>query len=76
MRIRLKENHHPSYVESRKLPIHILPMVVAKINKMIQQGTLEKATQGRSNWTSLIVVIRKPDEDLKWEDYKMGRINK
>ena len=28
--IRLKENHPPSYVEFRKLPIHILPIAVAK----------------------------------------------
>ena len=28
--IRLMENHHPSYVESKKLPIYILPMVVTK----------------------------------------------
>ena len=28
--ISLKKNHHPRYLESRKLPIHILPMVVAE----------------------------------------------
>ena len=26
----LKENHHPSYMESRKLLIPILPMIVAE----------------------------------------------
>ena len=28
--IRLKENYHPSYVETGKILIHILPMVEAK----------------------------------------------
>ena len=30
MSIRLKENHHPSSVESRKYPIHIQPVVVTE----------------------------------------------
>lgn len=47
--IRLKENYHPKYVESRKVPIHIPALVVAKLNKMIQQGELERVTQGGSN---------------------------
>ena len=42
----------------RKLPIHILPMVVAKFQKLIPRGILEKAPQTGSNWASLIVAIR------------------
>ena len=42
--IHLNENYHQSYVGFRKLPIHILPMVVAKFKKkMIQKAILDKA---------------------------------
>ena len=71
--IRLKENHHPTYFESRRLPVHILPAVVAKLKKMIEQGILEKAPQGGSNWASPIVAIKKTDGDLRiCGDYKIG----
>ena len=38
--IYLKENKHPIYFESQKMSIHILPMVVAKLKKMVEQGLL------------------------------------
>ena len=47
--IKLKENSHSSYFESCKLPIHILPLVVAKLKTMVEQGILE--------YFPLVVVI-------------------
>lgn len=46
--IRQKENNHTIYFDSRKIPIHILAMVVTKLKKMVKQGILEKVTLG--NW--------------------------
>ena len=60
----LKKNHHPSYVKSRKLPILILPMVAAKKNNDTTRDS-RKAPQGSSNWSSLIVAIRKLDGDSR-----------
>ena len=57
--IRLKENHRQSYVESRKLPIHILPILVDKFKKN------DTAKNTRKNLFSPIIAIRKPDEDLR-----------
>lgn len=38
---------------------------------MIQQGILERVTQGGRNWAS--PVVKKPDEDLRiCDDYKIG----
>ena len=31
--IRLKENYHPRYIVARRLPIHILRIVVSKLKK-------------------------------------------
>ena len=58
--VRLKENNHPRYIQARRLPIHILPIVVSK-QKMIQQGISETITHGGSDWTSPIVTIKKTD---------------
>ena len=34
----LKENNHLIYFVSQKIPIHILPMVMVKLKKMVKQG--------------------------------------
>ena len=47
--IRLKENYYLRYIQIRRLPTHILPIVVLKLKKMIQQGILEKVTHGGSD---------------------------
>lgn len=47
MNVRLKENNQPVYFHSRKLPVHLLPVIPAKLNKMSQQGILEKTLPGR-----------------------------
>ena len=36
--IRLKENYHPRYIQERRLPIHILPIVVPKVKKNHSAG--------------------------------------
>ena len=46
---RLKENYHPSYIQARRLPIHILPIVLSKIEKRIQPDILEKVTHEGSD---------------------------
>ena len=71
--IHLKENYHPRYIQARWLPLQILPIVVSKLKKMIQQGILEKVTHGGSDWASPIVTIKKTDEDNRiCGDYKTG----
>ena len=40
--IHLKENPHPRYIQTRRLSIHNLPIVVSKLKKIFQQGILEK----------------------------------
>ena len=71
--LRLKENVTLSYYEVRKLPVHLLPLVVAKLRKFIEQGLLEHVPPGSSKWASLIVVLRKSDGDIRiCGDYKIG----
>ena len=71
--IHLKVNYHPRYIQARRLSIHILPVVVSKLKKMIQQGILEKVTHRGSNWASPIVNIKKTDGDIKiCGDYKIS----
>ena len=69
--IKLKENVTP--YEARKLPVDLLPSKVAKLRKLIEQDLLEHVPTGGSKWTSLIVVLRKSDGDLRiCGDYKIG----
>ena len=71
--IHLKENYHPRYIQARQLPIYILPIVVSKLKKMIQEGILEKVTHGASDCVSPIVLIKKTDGDIRiCCDYKIG----
>ena len=63
----------PSYYEVRKLPVHLLPLVVAKLWKLIEQDLLEHVPPGSSKWASPIVVLRKSKGDICiCGDYKMG----
>ena len=72
-RLILKENARPSYFEARELPIHLKTKVIAKLNSMIDQGILERVPPGGSRWASPIVVVRKPDGDVRiCSDYKVG----
>nr|XP_047146105.1 uncharacterized protein K02A2.6-like [Hydra vulgaris] len=71
--ILLKNGVQPTYFESRPLPIHITPLVVDKLNGMIQQGLLQRVPPGGSRWASPLVVVRKTDGDLRiCADYKIG----
>nr|XP_012559948.1 uncharacterized protein K02A2.6-like [Hydra vulgaris] len=71
--ILLKNGIQPTYFESRPLPIHIRPLVVDKLNGMIQQGLLQRVPPGGSRWASPLVVVRKTDRDLRiCADYKIG----
>ena len=63
--IRLKENISPSYSESHRIPIQLLPLINVKLKKMVKQGILEHVPKGGSNWASPIVVLRKADGDLR-----------
>ena len=72
-RILLKDHARPSYFEARSVPIHLKPMVVQKLRKLIEEGVLEPVPPGGSRWASPIVVVRKPDGDLRiCSDYKVG----
>nr|XP_047142341.1 uncharacterized protein K02A2.6-like [Hydra vulgaris] len=71
--ILLKNGVQPTYFEARPLPIHIRPLVVDKLNGMIQQGLLQRVPPGGSRWASPLVVVRKTDGDLRiCADYKIG----
>ena len=51
----------------------MLPLVVAKLQKLIEQDLLEHDFSGGSKWTSPIVVLRKSDGDIRiCGDYKIG----
>ena len=71
--ILIKSGMQPSYFQSQPLPIHIQPLVIEKLNEMIQQGLLQRVPPGGSKWASLLVVVRKQDGDLRiYADYKIG----
>ena len=44
--LKLKENVAPSCYEAQKLPVHLLPLVVAKLQKLIEQDLLEHVLPG------------------------------
>ena len=46
----LKENVIPSYYEARKLPVPLLPLVVAKLRKLIEHDLLEDVPPGSMLW--------------------------
>jgi hypothetical protein len=72
-RLLLRESSKPCYFEARELPIHLKPKVIAKLHLMIAQGILERVPPGGSRWASPIVVVRKPDGDVRiCSDYKVG----
>jgi len=69
----LKSTARPSYFESRPVPIHIKPLVIRKLNLLINQGLLERVPPGGSEWASPLVVVRKDDGDIRiCGDYKLG----
>ena len=71
--LKLKENVSPSSYEARKIPVHLLPLVIAKLRKSIKEDLLEPAPPGGSKWASPIVVLKKKDGDLRiCGDYKIG----
>ena len=75
--LKLKENVTPSYYEAQKLPVHLLPLVVAKLWKFREQDLLEHVSPGGSKWVSLIVVLRKSDGNICiCGDYKIGANHK
>ena len=46
--LRLKENVTSSYYETQKLTVHLLPLVVVKLGKLIEQDLLEYVPLGVS----------------------------
>ena len=69
----LKKGVSSSYFEALQVSIYIRPLVIKKLNRMIDLGILEKVPSGGSPWTSPIVVVRRPDGDVHiCADYKVG----
>ena len=61
----LKENYHPSYIQARQLSIHVLPIVVSKLEKKNDSaGYFGKVTHRGSNWVSSVVAIKKTNGDI------------
>ena len=46
--IRLKENYHPKYIQARRLPIYILPIVVSKLKKKKKYDSVGYFGKGHS----------------------------
>ena len=55
--------------------VHLLPLVVAKLQKLIKQDLLEHVPLGGSKWASPIVVLRKSDGDICTRGYYKISIN-
>ena len=50
-----------------------MPLVVAKLQKLIQQNFLEYVPPGGKKWASPIIVLRKSDGDIRiYGDYEIG----
>ena len=62
--LKLKENVTPSYYEARKLPVHLLSLIVVKLRDLIEQNLLEHVTPTGSKWASPTVALRKSDGDI------------
>ena len=70
--LKLKENVTLLYYKARKLPVHLLPLVVAKLRKLIEPDLFEHVPLGGSKWKSLIVVLRNSEGDIRMcGDYKI-----
>ena len=72
--LKLKENVTPSYYEARKLLVHLLSLVVAKLRKLIKQELLEHVpTPAGRKWASSIVVLSQMETYIYiCVDYKIG----
>ena len=71
--ILLKDDVQPSYFEVRLVPIYLKPLVVTKLNNMIEKGIMECVLVGGSHWASPVLIVRKTDDGLRfYADYKVG----
>ena len=71
--LKLKENDTPCYSEARKLPVHLLSLVVAKLRKLTEKDLLELVPPRGNKWASPIVVLRKSDGDRRLcGEYEIG----
>lgn len=69
----LEESNQPMYFQTRKVPVCIIVLLLAKLKKILEQKILEKVKQGGRNWASPIVAIRKLNGDLRiCGDYKVN----
>ena len=53
--------------------LHLSPLVLTKLRKLIEQDSFEEVPTGVSKWPSPIVVLRKSNRDIekRW-DYRIG----
>ena len=62
-----------AYYKARKLPVHLLPLEVAKLRKLIEQDLLGHVPLGGSKWTSSFLVIRESEGEIcTCGDYNIG----
>ena len=71
--LKLKENVTPLIMIIIKLSVHLLPLVVTKLQRLIEQDLLEHVPPGGRKWASPTVVLRKSDGDIRiCGDNKIG----
>ena len=54
----LRDNAQPKYCKPRKLPFAIKPVVGAELDRLENDGVIERVSH--SDWATPIVVVRKP----------------
>ena len=64
--ILLKNGIQPTYFESRPLPIHIKPLVIDKLNEMIQQGLLQRVLLVKANGHHHLWLLEKQMETYEY----------
>ena len=48
----------------RRLPFGLRGKVDKKLNELLQEDIIEKVPSGPTEWTSPLVVVPKPDDDI------------
>ena len=63
-KLHLKDNAIPFIDAPRKCSIHLKPLIKAELQKMEQEGVIQRITE-HSDWCSSLVYVTKPDNSLR-----------